>query len=137
MPANGKVRRSSSNCRKVSLGELMSQSNIILVYTTWPDTSSAEAAGRKLVATKAAACVNILAPATAVFMWQGSVESGSEVPMIIKTVSDRLREVTQIVDELHPYDVPAVVAVPVIGGSEAFCEWIKAETTSVDTPDEN
>lgn len=100
----------------------------VLVYTTWPNSDSAEAAGRALVAERLAACVNILGAATAIYAWQGEIERDTEHPMVIKTRAGNVDGVVATVRRLHPYDVPAVAVLPVTGGDGDFLAWIDAQT---------
>lgn len=106
----------------------MNDSGRVLIYTTWPDAGSAEAAGRVLVDEKLAACVNILGPATAIYAWQGVVEQATEHPMLIKTVTAQVPGVLDAVQRLHPYDVPAAAVVPIVDGNPEFLAWIEAQT---------
>jgi len=106
----------------------MSDQEAVLIYTTWPNADLAVAAGEQLLARRTVACVNILAPATAIYMWQGKTEHGQEVPMLIKTVRRHVDNVVAEINHLHPYDVPAVAAVPIVDGNAAFLEWIGCQT---------
>lgn len=103
----------------------------VLIYTTWPDTASAEAAGRVLVAERLAACVNILGAATAIYAWQDAIERDTEHPMLIKTRAANVDAVAAAVRRLHPYDVPAVAVLAIAGGDGEFLEWISAQTAPV------
>ena len=106
----------------------MCDQDAVLIYTTWPDAEQAAAAGEHLVARQLAACVNILAPATSIYMWQGKAERVQEVPMIIKTLERHVERVTDEIGVLHPFDVPAVAAVSISGGNVEFLAWIKSQT---------
>ena len=101
---------------------------IVLIYTTWPDTARAEAAGRSLVAEKLVACVNILGAATAIYAWQGEVQQETECPMLMKTRRARVDDVITAVKRLHPYDVPAIAVLPIESGDPEFQAWIGAQT---------
>ncbi|MFY0613124.1 MAG: divalent-cation tolerance protein CutA [Hyphomicrobiaceae bacterium] len=114
----------------------MSKNEQVLIYTTWPDTDSAEAAGRALVGGRQAACVNVLGVATAIYAWQGAIERDSEYPMLIKTVGAQVAGVIETVRRLHPYDVPAVAVVPIAGGDPEFLAWIEAQTHQNETIEE-
>ncbi len=111
----------------------MSDSERVLIYTTWPDSASAEAAGRALVQEKLAACVNILGAATAIYAWQGTLERDTEHPMLIKTRRALVPGVLAAVRRLHPYDVPAAAVLPISDGDPEFLAWISTQTR---TPDE-
>ena len=84
--------------------------------------------GRVLVAERLAACVNVLGPITSCYRWKGRVQSAREVAFVAKTRSALVPRLTARVMELHTYDVPCVMALPIQGGNAAFLEWIAAET---------
>ena len=100
----------------------------VLIYATFPDVETAKAAGGDLVRSRLAACVNVLPEMISVYRWQGEVENDREVVMIAKTRGSLVDKVTAQIVAAHPYDLPAVVAIPVVGGSAAFCDWILQET---------
>lgn len=101
----------------------------VLVYTTWPKVETAATAGTALVERKLAACVNILPEMVSIFPWRGRVEETREVVMIIKTRQDCLEETMAAVAEMHPYDVPAVLALPLMAVHPGYASWIIEETT--------
>jgi periplasmic divalent cation tolerance protein len=100
----------------------------LLVITNLPDRASAEALAQALVDRRAAACVNILAPCRSVYRWKGAVETAEEHPLFAKTTGDRYALLERVVRELHPYELPEIIAVPIGGGLPAYLEWVAAET---------
>jgi periplasmic divalent cation tolerance protein len=100
----------------------------LLVITNLPDRASAETLANALVGARAAACVNILAPCRSVYRWKGAVETAEEHPLFAKTTRDRYAVLERIVLELHPYELPEIVAVPIGGGLPAYLEWVAAGT---------
>lgn len=100
----------------------------VLVYTTWPSAGEAEAAGHALVERRLCACVNIMPGMVSVYAWQGKIERAEEAVMILKTRKWRSLELMQAVRELHPYEMPAIIEMPVSGIDEDYCKWIAAET---------
>lgn len=104
----------------------------VLLYTTWPDDASARAAGRACVEAGLAACVNVLAPMTSIYRWQGAVEHASETPMLVKTTATRAPAVREFLLARHPYDTPAIVALPLslALSHQPFLDWIAAETSA-------
>ena len=100
----------------------------LLVITNLPDRASAETLARALVERRAAACVNILAPCRSVYRWKGAIETADEVPLFAKTTRDRYALLERVVRELHPYELPEIIAVPIGGGLPAYLEWVAAET---------
>lgn len=101
----------------------------ILVLTNLPDQATATALAEMLVSSSQAACVNILAPCTSIYHWQGKTESAQEVPMLIKTTRQRYPEVEQTIRAHHPYELPEIVHVPITGGLPAYLAWISQETS--------
>jgi periplasmic divalent cation tolerance protein len=100
----------------------------VFVYTTWPALVEAERAGKLLVERRIAACVNILPGMISHYWWEGQVERGEEVVMIVKTRASLADAVTAAVKEAHSYSTPAIVVLPVEGGDPAYLGWIMAET---------
>jgi periplasmic divalent cation tolerance protein len=103
-------------------------SEVLLVYTTWPDAGTAEAAARTLVGERLAACANILGPMRSVYRWEGAVETADEIPMLLKTSAAKSAALTDRIIALHPYETPCVVTVDVTGGNPAFLAWVLTET---------
>lgn len=99
-----------------------------LVYITTDGPEEAKSIGRALVEARLAACVNILDPMTSMYWWEGKVEEGRETVLIAKTRADLVAALTDKVIELHSYDCPCVVALPVSAGNPGFLDWIVSET---------
>jgi periplasmic divalent cation tolerance protein len=100
----------------------------VFVYTTWPTSVEAEAAGRTLVERRLAACVNILPGMTSIYRWQGALERGEEAVMIIKTRASLADDVTRAVKELHSYETPAILVMPLESVEKSYLRWLLAET---------
>jgi periplasmic divalent cation tolerance protein len=100
----------------------------LLVISNLPDRASADALARALVERRAAACVNVLAPCASVYRWQGAVETAEEHPVFAKTTRDRYELLERVIRELHPYELPEIIAVPLAGGLPAYLQWVEAET---------
>jgi periplasmic divalent cation tolerance protein len=101
---------------------------VVFVYTTWPTTVEAEQAGRALVERGLAACVNVLPGMISHYRWQGAVERAEEAVMIIKTRASLANEVEAAVRKLHPYEVPAIVVLPLESVERNYLGWLLAET---------
>jgi periplasmic divalent cation tolerance protein len=104
-------------------------SEAIVVLTTLPDRAAALELARELIARRLAACVNVLADCTSVYRWEGKVENATEVPVLIKTRAALYPEVEVAIRELHPYELPEIIAVPVGCGLADYLDWVSAETT--------
>ena len=100
----------------------------VFVYTTWPSVVEAEAAGRAIVERRLAACVNIFPGMISHYWWEGALERGEEVVMIIKTRVTLAEAVRQAVKEMHSYTTPAIVVLPVESVDQAYLGWMLAET---------
>jgi periplasmic divalent cation tolerance protein len=100
----------------------------ILIYSTFPSAEEAERIGGVLVERGLAACVNIFPGMTAIYMWEGKRERGSEAAMIIKTRGSLASQVVAEAKKLHPYTNPALLVLPVSDGSEDFMRWIAEQT---------
>lgn len=100
----------------------------LLVLTNCPDETVANTIARAVIEEKLAACVNILPRVQSVYRWQGSVESASEVPLLIKTAASAYPALERRIAELHPYELPEIIALPIAHGLPAYLNWLAAET---------
>jgi len=100
----------------------------LLILTNLPDEASAEALATALVTERLAACVNILAPCRSVYRWQGEIESMREVPLLIKTTTERYAGLEAAIRARHPYELPEIVAVPIAHGLPEYLQWVAAAT---------
>ena len=98
------------------------------MFMTCPDRATAREIAKKLVNAKLAACVNVLTGVESLFRWRGAVEEAEEVLLIAKTREELLDELIKVVEELHPYELPEVIALPVTGGLSRYLAWVRAET---------
>ena len=100
----------------------------VLIYSTFPSPAEAERVGGALVDRGLAACVNILSGMTAIYVWEGKRQREAEAVMIIKTRAGLADTVVAETRKLHPYTNPALVVLPVTGGSADFLRWIAEQT---------
>ena len=111
----------------------MSENNKpVLIYSTFPSITEAERIGGALVDRGLAACVNILPGMTAIYVWEGKRQSDTEAAMIIKTRASLADTVIAETRSLHPYSNPALVVLPIAGGSADFLAWITTQTAGSD-----
>ena len=99
-----------------------------MVYITAASPDEAETIGRALVTERLAACANILPGMRSIYRWKGAVETAAETVLIAKTRLDLADALTARVKELHSYDVPCVVVLPIAAGLPEFLHWIDDET---------
>jgi periplasmic divalent cation tolerance protein len=99
--------------------------DVVLVFSTVPDDERAESLARTLVDEKLAACVNLHAPMTSVYRWQGQIESSAERQLVIKTTRQLVPALEARVKALHSYELPEFLVVPVEGGSPEYLSWVQ------------
>lgn len=97
----------------------------VQVITTTATREEAETLAAALVERELAACVQILGPMRSVYRWEGAVESADEWLCQIKTTTGRFPALEEAIRSLHPYDVPEILALPVVAGSEAYLDWLR------------
>jgi periplasmic divalent cation tolerance protein len=107
----------------------------VFVYTTYPSLVEAETAGRALVEQRLAACVNILPGMISHYRWEGAVERGEEVVMLIKTRASLAEAVRAKVKAGHSYSTPAILVLPIESVDQTYLGWILAETEGRKAPD--
>ncbi|MEK7792604.1 MAG: divalent-cation tolerance protein CutA [Pseudomonadota bacterium] len=100
----------------------------ILVITNFPDKDGALALAQQLIDLRLAACVNVLGGCTSIYRWQGDIETADEIPVFIKTQRQNYHRVEQAILQLHPYELPEIIVVPIEGGLPAYLQWVNAET---------
>lgn len=100
----------------------------VLVLTTLPADADGAAFGRTLVEERLAACVNLSPPMESIFRWEGAVERDTERQIIVKTSRERVPDLWERVRELHPYEVPEFLVLPILDGSDAYLRWIGEST---------
>ncbi|MGB2965244.1 MAG: divalent-cation tolerance protein CutA [Anaerolineales bacterium] len=113
--------------------------SIRLVLVTAPDPDIAGQIAKTLLEKGLAACVNIFSGLRSLYRWEGKIQDDNEVLLMIKTRADLIdKDLIPIVQELHPYQFPEIIALPVVGGEQSFLDWIFSETTRVEkkTPED-
>ncbi len=113
---------------KIYMPDPKSSSDYVLVLTTLPADGDSAAFARALVDERLAACVNLLPVMDSIYRWEGRVERESERQMIVKTTLERTTALWERVRELHPYEVPEFVVIPILDGNEAYLRWIGEST---------
>lgn len=100
----------------------------IIVLSTCPSREDAGRLGRILVEARLAACVTLLENAGSIYRWQDNIEEATEVLIIIKTRSELFAALRERIASIHPYEVPEIIAMPVVDGSPSYLDWIDRET---------
>jgi periplasmic divalent cation tolerance protein len=99
--------------------------SIVLALTTCPDAQTAKALAEALVQQRLATCVNRVSGVASTYFWDGRLQDESEILLIIKTSSARVEELQAKLKTLHPYELPELIILPVIGGNEAYLQWVR------------
>jgi len=99
-----------------------------VVLVTASSAAEAQRIGRALLDERRAACVNIIPHVASAYWWQGKVESATEALLIVKTTAAQLESVITLVRHLHSYQVPEIIALPIVGGNPEYLAWIARET---------
>jgi len=98
-----------------------------IVLSTAGSPEEAARISRELVERGLAACVNLIPGLTSVYRWQGAIEEAAEVLLIVKTSAEKLSALEAAVRELHSYEVPEFLVLPVAGGSQPYLDWLFAQ----------
>jgi len=99
----------------------------IQVVTTTEREEDAGEIARALVENRLAACVQVAGPITSTYRWQGAIETSREWQCTAKSRRDLFERIEEAVRRVHPYEVPEILAVPILAGSRAYLEWLEAE----------
>lgn len=100
---------------------------ILLVFTNLPDRERAEQLAASLIDGGLAACVNILAPCRSIYQWQGARQAEDEIPVLIKTTRERYPALEAAIRAAHPYELPEIIALPVVAGLPPYLSWVAAQ----------
>lgn len=100
----------------------------VVVFITVDSQETARKITDKLLTERKAACVNIIPKVESQYWWQGKIESTNELLLIVKTHAVLLEELIALVKQNHPYSVPEIIALPIIGGNKDYLKWIDRET---------
>ena len=102
----------------------MKASDFLLVLCTCPPGRTAEHLAQSLVEGRLAACVNITSPVTSIYRWKNNIEKDEEALLVIKTSAAGWPALEQAILELHPYELPEIIALPLSGGNERYLNWV-------------
>ncbi len=102
--------------------------NPVVILVTVATKEEGESIANQVVNRKLAACVNIIPQLQSIYYWQNKIETGSEVLLLIKTMPDRLTDLIQQIKLLHSYDVPEILALPIIQGNQEYIRWVYDST---------
>ncbi|MFA5092586.1 MAG: divalent-cation tolerance protein CutA [Candidatus Omnitrophota bacterium] len=98
----------------------------VVILVTAKDKKEAQKIASGLIKAKLAACVNIVNKIDSIFFWAGKIDQAKESLLIIKSKKEKLSKIIKLVKSLHSYDVPEIVALPIIAGDKSYLRWINA-----------
>jgi periplasmic divalent cation tolerance protein len=112
----------------------MDQLDAVIVLTTWPAAGDPATLAARLVGERLAACVSLLPEMESVYAWQGAIQRDRERQLLIKTTAARLEALEQRLVELHPYDVPEFLVLPLVAAAAPYLSWLRAATETAPAP---
>ena len=101
---------------------------VAIIYVTTKNMQTARKISRTLVKEKLVACVNIIPKIESIYSWEGKIEKSKETALIIKTVEHNIKKTIHRIKELHTYDVPEIIVLPIVGGLKEYLNYIVDET---------
>jgi len=117
-----------TNIANELIPRIFTMTDKIVVFTTCGSEDEARKLATILIEKHMAACVNISAPVTSVYRWKGAVEQSQEFLLMIKSRRERFEELRVMLESAHSYELPEVLALPVVDGSPNYLAWVEAET---------
>jgi len=102
---------------------------VVIVYSTVDKIQGARRIARILVEEKLVACVNIIPKIESIYRWKGKIENSNECVIIAKTVDKNVKKVITKIKDLHPYELPDIIVLPIIGGLKEYLKYIADETS--------
>lgn len=99
----------------------------VLIYITTSDAEEAKRIGRRILKERLAACANILEKVQSLYWWKGKLEESGEALLLLKSKKNKVKEIITMVKKLHSYENPAILALPILEGSEEYLQWIEGE----------
>jgi periplasmic divalent cation tolerance protein len=113
------------------VSEAPAAGELVVVLTTVPEPEAAARLLRELVEARLIACGNVVPGLTSIYRWQGEVVAESETMLVMKTPRELVGPLFERIGQLHPYELPELVALPVEAVSTAYCRWVRRETIEV------
>ncbi|MBY0570178.1 MAG: divalent-cation tolerance protein CutA [Burkholderiaceae bacterium] len=101
---------------------------VLLVMTNCPDKTVALTIAQNILENNLAACVNVMPEIMSLYTWDGQQEVNTEVPLHIKTTTQAYPDLQALICSLHPYQVPEIIAIPVVDGLAAYLQWVQEQT---------
>ena len=105
----------------------------VVVFITAPTSEEAKSIGRHLVEKGLAACASIVPGIQSLFIWNGKFSQENEILIIVKSIQEKVKEIVAVVKEMHSYDVPEIIVLPVVDGSKDYLDWLQESISSKPT----
>ena len=102
---------------------------VAAIYTTIDDIKTARRIAQTLTEEQLVACVNIIPNIESVYRWKGKIENSNEIVLIAKTIDQNVKKTIKRIKQLHKYDVPDIIVLPIIGGLKDYLDYISKETS--------
>lgn len=102
---------------------------VAIIYSTFSDIRDARRVAKTLVEEQLVACVNIIPKVDSYYKWKGKVENEKEIIIISKTVDKNVKKTLKRIKTLHPYDLPDIIVIPIVGGNKEYLDYISNETS--------
>ncbi len=106
--------------------------SFILVMTTLPSREEAEQLAERLLKARLIACANIVPAVSSLFHWKGKLDRAEEVLVLMKSRKKYFKDLTEWIQAHHSYEVPEIIALPIVAGSQEYLDWIEEETSLAD-----
>ena len=107
-----------------SIGQMNLRGKYAVVLVTAPDAKTARKLARAALEARLVACANLLPRIESHYWWQGKIESGAEVLLVLKTVTARLAALEKLIEAKHPYDTPEFIVLPITRGNQRYLDWV-------------
>jgi len=99
----------------------------IIVITTTETKEDAEKLANEIIESKLGTCVQIGGPVSSIYRWHGKIARATEYHLQIKTIKPKFKDIDELVRNIHPYEVPEVIAIPIVDGSMTYLNWLRDE----------
>lgn len=100
----------------------------VVLYVTCDNQDEAKSIGRVLVSERLVACINILPPIQSLYWWNDEIQEETEIAFLAKTTAENVERISERVKELHSYDCPCIISMPIENGNPDYLKWIEKET---------
>ncbi|RPI71056.1 MAG: divalent-cation tolerance protein CutA [Geobacteraceae bacterium] len=103
---------------------------ILMVFVTVPGLKDGSRISKGVLNSRLAACVTIIPGVRSMYWWEGKIARANEAMLVVKTTRNQYRRLERKIMELHPYEVPEIIAIPLVAGSPQYIEWVKREVVN-------